>query len=173
MKQSALFAFLFSVSVLAAADAPQAQVDRGRELFLHSSKGMACATCHQLEGKGTAVGPDLMQLAAVVGPRAMMITIRMTMTAYVQEVKLQSGRTFPGIPKEKHADMVEIYDVSQKPPMLEKFHASDIKSMNQNSKWTHPPTSAGYSDEELADIISYLKFAGTGKAQAVSPGELK
>lgn len=129
MKRSALFAFLFSVSVLAAAEAPQAQVDRGRELFLHSSKGMACATCHQLEGKGTAVGPDLVQLASVVGPRAMVITIKMTMTAYVQEVKLHSGRTFPGIPKEKHADVVEIYDVSQKPPMLEKFHSADIKSM--------------------------------------------
>ena len=31
-----------------------AQATRGRELFLHSPKGTACATCHLVDGQGTA-----------------------------------------------------------------------------------------------------------------------
>jgi mono/diheme cytochrome c family protein len=51
-----------AAAVLFAAAGPKEQIDRGRELFLHSEKGTACATCHVLEGQGTAVGPDLTRL---------------------------------------------------------------------------------------------------------------
>ena len=44
--------------------------------------------------------------------------------------------------------------------------------MTANTKWTHPPASAGYTDTELADIIAYLKFASTGVVKDVSVGEL-
>jgi len=39
--------------------APAAQVQRGRELFEKSPKGIPCGTCHSLAGVGMAVGPDL------------------------------------------------------------------------------------------------------------------
>ena len=42
------------------------QVERGRELFLNSPKGIPCATCHTMAGLGNAVGPDLKPLASVV-----------------------------------------------------------------------------------------------------------
>ena len=48
--------FLF----LAQAGAPT-QVDRGEALFMDATRG--CATCHSLKGKGTAVGPDLKDIA--------------------------------------------------------------------------------------------------------------
>src|ERR1041384_5282437 len=77
-----------------------AQATRGKQLFLHSTKGQACGTCHEVGGVGTAIGPDLKKLGSVVGPRGLVSTIQMSMTAYVQEYKVKDVGTFPGIQKE-------------------------------------------------------------------------
>ena len=45
--------------------------------------------------------------------------------------------------------------------------------MTQNAKWAHPPSSTGYTPEELSDIIAYLKFVSTGTAKEVTVGELR
>jgi len=174
MKQTPLFVFLLCSSslTLMGADAPTAQTQRGQELFLHSPKGLACATCHSLQGNGNSIGPDLTRLASVVGPKGLVMTIQMTMTAYVQEVALQNGRTFPGIQKSKEGDLVEIYDLSKTPAVLLKLKSSDVASMKPNTKWSHPPTSAGYTPDELADIIAYLKFVATGVAKEVKTSDL-
>jgi putative heme-binding domain-containing protein len=156
-----------------ALDAPTAQIDRGRDLFLHSSKGLACATCHSLEGRGVAVGPDLTRLAGVIGPRGLVMTIQMSMTAYVQQIELRNGRSFPGIQKEKEGDLLTIFDLSQTPAVERKVKSGDVASMKPNSKWTHPPASAGYTDQELADIVAYLKFVATGAVKEVGVNELR
>ena len=172
MKRSLLCVVLLGGSALLAADAPNAQIDRGRQWFLHSTKGLACATCHSLEGNGNSIGPDLTRLASVVGPRGLVMTIEMTMTAYVQRVELRNGREFPGIQKQKDGDILEIYDLSKTPAVLLKVKSADVASMKGNTNWTHPPTSAGYLPNELADIIAYLKFVSTGVAKEVTVDEL-
>lgn len=149
---------VFSV---ASAQTP-AQAQRGRELFEKSSKGTACATCHQLKGVGTAVGPDLTKLASVVGSHGLVKTIQMQSTEYVQEVKTSDGKTFPGIQKQKQGEELQIWDLSQTPPTLRTLASKEVASMSREAKWKHPPTSAGYTSQELADIIGYLKWAATG-----------
>src|SRR5437762_2913193 len=100
MRQSFQIAcgLLLSLHLAGAADqAPQTpQVERGREIFLHSSKGTACGTCHSMAGVGTAVGPNLSTLASTVGPRGLVMTFKMTNYAYVKDFKIP-GETFPGI----------------------------------------------------------------------------
>ena len=150
-----------------------AQVERGRQLFARVTKGTACASCHSMEGVGTAVGPDLKKLAGVIGPRGLATTIQMTMTCYVQEVTLKSGRTFPGMEKSKANGVVEMWDLSKFPANLVTVKESEIVSQKTNSTWGHPPTTAGYTDQELADIIGYLKAASTGTAKTVTPEELQ
>jgi hypothetical protein len=176
MRLRLLCIFLVTGAWLLAADAPNNapndQIGRGRQWFLHSSKGLACATCHSLEGNGTAIGPDLTRLAGAIGPRGLVMTIQMTMTAYVQQIGLRNGHSFPGIQKAKNGDELELYDLSRKPPVLVKLNATEVTSMTQNTKWTHPPTSAGYTDAELADIIAYLKFVATGVAKEVTVADL-
>jgi len=171
MKRSLLCISLLCASRMLAGDAPSTQIQRGRELFLNSPKGLACATCHSLEGHGNSIGPDLTRLASVVGPRGLVMTIRMSMTAYVQEVSA-NGRTFPGIQKQKDGDILQIYDLSKVPAVLLELKSGDVSSMKPNTKWTHPPTSAGYTDEELADLIAYLKYAATGVAGEVAVKDL-
>jgi putative heme-binding domain-containing protein len=149
-----------------------AQATRGREQFLHSAKGTACATCHLVDGQGTAVGPDLTDIGSVVGPHGLVGTIKMSMTAYVQEVQTKTNGTFPGIQKQKDGDTLQIWDLSLTPPVLRTLQSSDVTSMKQNDKWKHPPTGAGYTQQELADIIAYLKWAATGSITEVKPSDL-
>ena len=176
MKQTLFCALLlagFTVALpLFAADAPTEQTQRGKELFLHSPKGLACATCHSLEGNGNAIGPDLTRLASVVGPKGLVMTIQMSMTAYVQQIELQNGRSFPGIQKSKEGDILEVYDLSKTPAVLLHLKSSDVASMKPNTAWSHPPTSAGYTPQEFADIIAYLKFASNGVAKEVKVTDL-
>jgi cytochrome c553 len=173
-------AVLFTLSVLVALGATTAadkkpitpQAQRGRDLFTNSPKGTPCGTCHFMDGAGTAVGPDLSKLASVVGPRGLVMTIQMSMTAYVQEVKTHTG-SFPGIQKEKNGDALQIWDLSKTPPVLLTLQSSDIASMKQNEKWKHPPTQAGYTSQELADIIAFLKWASNGSTKEVTPADVE
>ena len=148
------------------------QAERGRELFLKSPKGTACQTCHSLVGLGTAVGPDLSKLASVIGPRGLVTAIQMTVTAYVQNVKV-SGGTFPGIQKQKQGDEIEIWDLGQTPPALRKLTSKQIVSMTQNRNWKHPPASAGYTSQELADLIGFLKWAATGSQKEIKVADIE
>jgi hypothetical protein len=148
------------------------QVDRGHHFFLESPKGLPCATCHSIDGEGRATGPNLTRLASVVGPRGLMRTIEMTRTVYVQEVKTSDGRTFPGIQQGVADNLIQMWDLSQTPPVLLQLKLGDIVSMKENKTWRHPPASAGYTLQELADIIGFLKYAATGDQLEVMPGDL-
>jgi hypothetical protein len=148
------------------------QAERGKELFLHTTKGTACGTCHEVGGVGTAIGPDLKKLASVVGPRGLVSTIQMSMTAYVQEYKIKDVGTFPGIQKEGSSG-AQIWDLSKMPPELHDVKPGDISSQKQNEKWKHPPAAAGYSGQELADLIGWLKWAATGSTKEVKPDEIE
>ena len=148
------------------------QVERGRDLFQNSPKGTPCATCHTMAGLGTAIGPDLKALASVVPPRGMVMAIKMDMTQNVQEVKTAAG-SFPGVLKLKEGDEVQLWDLSQMPPVLRKLTAKEIVSMARSEKWGHPPTSAGYTSQELADIIGFLKWAANGSVKEVKVDDVE
>lgn len=158
------FAFISAVALqlAPAQDKRPAQVQRGQELFEKSPKGIACATCHRVKGIGTAVGPDLLTLAGVVGSHGLVKTIQMNSTEYVQEVKMADGKVFPGIQKQKQGDELQIWDLSQNPPVLKTMASKEVTSMVRETRWKHPPTTAGYNSQELADIIGFLKFAANG-----------
>ena len=170
---SALLAGVFAVG-LWSQNKPETsvQVDRGHRFFLESPKGLPCATCHSINGEGRATGPDLTRLASVISPRGLMKTIEMTRTVYVQEVQTADGRNFPGIQQGIAGSMVRMWDLSRTPPVLLELKLGDIVSMKENKMWRHPPASAGYTLQELADIIGFLKNAATGDQREIMPGDL-
>ncbi len=165
MMRLALLLSAFSL-VLAAADQPKeltAQAKRGQTLFRSSEKG-ACTTCHQLEGVGTPAGPDLSKTASALPPRALAMAIRATMTVYVVEAKPKGGSPFPAM----KTDDGNYWDLSQNPPELKKFAKGEVDS-SQNTKWKHPPAGHGYSNEQLADVIAYLRVIGANDRKEVDP----
>ena len=151
---------------------PTAQTQRGRELFLKSPKGIACGTCHTMAGVGTAVGPDLAKMASLATPGGLLAVIQMETTSNVQEVKTAAG-SFPGIQKQKQGDEFEIWDLSQTPPVLRKLTSKDIISMTRDQHWKHPPTTAEYTSQELADIVGFLKWAATGSQRGIKVADIE
>jgi mono/diheme cytochrome c family protein len=175
------FFFAFAALALAASlqlataqqkQPPTPQTQRGRDLFLKSPKGIACGTCHTMAGLGTAVGPDLTRMASLATPRGLVAVIQMETTSNVQDVKTAAG-TFPGIQKQKQGDEFEIWDLSQTPPVLRKLTSKDILSMDRDQHWKHPPATADYTSQELADIVGFLRWAATGSQREIKAAEIE
>jgi len=146
--------------------APTPQIERGRELFTNAKKGVACKTCHSLAGIGTAIGPNLTNMASNGSVHSIVMTMHMTMTEHVYRVKTAVS-SFPGILHQKYGDRVEYYDLSQIPPVLRTLSFNQIISTERDEKWRHPPAMANYTAQELADVIAFLKFAATGSQQEI------
>jgi len=164
--------FLASVS-LAGQDKqpPTPQIQRGHDLFVKSPKGLACATCHRMGGEGTAIGPDLTTMGSMGTPHVIVMTMRMTMTNYVQSFKT-TGRTFPGMLKEKLADgSSAIWDLSTMPPELRTVPAKDLIKADRDQTWKHPPASVDYTPQELADLVGFLHWAAAGSQKEVRAEE--
>jgi hypothetical protein len=157
---------------LAAEVKPPAQAARGQAFFFDESNAKRCGSCHALAHQGTAVGPDLGRLARL-NPRAIVSAIRGTRTAYVQNVRLKSGNDFPGMPAAKDDTTVQFYDLSVTPPALRKLDRGEIGSIGDNTLWKHPPESAGYTGQQLADVIAYIKWASYGDTKRVSPEDME
>lgn len=150
---------------------PTEQTKRGLSLFVKSPKGTACATCHQLAGYGTAIGPDLTTMGSMGTPHVIVMTMRMTMTNYVQSFKTAEGAV-PGMLKEKNKDETQFWDLSQMPPALKKLPNPQIVSVERDQTWKHPPASVDYTPQEFADLIGFLHWAATGTAKEVKASEV-
>jgi mono/diheme cytochrome c family protein len=158
------------VMFLAQAAAVPSQTERGEVLFLDAQQG--CASCHMLKGKGTAVGPDLNGIGRLA-PQAIAMAARSTVTQYVQVVKLKSGGSFPAMAGKKDEKSVVLFDLSKNPPEKKEVAPSDIASMNSNDVWKHPPAANKIGNEQLADIVAYIKYAATGSKKAVDPADVR
>ena len=159
-----------SVLLFLQASAADKQIDRGQTLFFADGQ---CGTCHALKGHGTAVGPDLRNLGKV-GVRALVTAIRATRTEYVETIKLKEGDAFPAM-KAASADAatLEYYDLSKMPPELRKFAPADVQSKTDNSTWKHPPSVGSYTNEQIADIVAFVRWAATGSRKAVDPSDVE
>ena len=161
---------MFWVVLLWAQSAAQQQVQRGEALFVESTRG--CATCHALKGHGTAVGPDLSAIGRL-SPQAIVTAVRSSITQYVQEIKLKSGTSFPGIPAGKDRATHQFYDLSKMPPDLRTIDPSELQSATAQDRWKHPPSVAGYTPLQMADIVAYIRYAVTGRAAAVDAEDVE
>jgi putative heme-binding domain-containing protein len=168
--RSAIIIVGFAGALLAADMTEQAK--RGSELFFRTTKGLPCATCHQLEGKGTPAGPDLKNIA-VATPRGMVMAILSTRTAYVQQVEMKNGKRYTVIQHQETPDSIIYYDLGGKTPVEVTLKKADIARKRDNATWMHPPESVGYTSQELADVIAYIKFICRGSTDTVTAAEVK
>jgi cytochrome c2 len=174
--QKALYFLMVSALSLPAVQAqdkaaPTPQIERGRELFTNAKKGVACKTCHQLGGIGTAIGPNLTNMASNGSVHSIVMTMHMTMTEHVVLVKTKTN-SFPGILKQQYSDRFEYYDLSVIPPVLRTLYGNQIISAERDEKWRHPPAMANYTAQELADVIAFLKYTTTGSQHEIAVADV-
>lgn len=158
-----------SVLLFMQASVADKQIERGQTLFFADA---GCGTCHALKGKGTAVGPDLRNLGKV-GVRALVTAIRASRTEYVETIKLKEGDPFPAMKVSADANEMQYYDLSKTPPELRKFPPASVESKSDNSIWKHPPSVGNYTNDQVADIVAFIRWAATGSRKAVDPSDVE
>src|SRR5437763_16134111 len=92
------------LALLRAQAAVPTQIDRGEALFYDAARG--CGSCHALKGKGTAVGPDLMDITRL-SLRAIPMAFSSTSPLYVQVIMCASVHSSPGTTPD-HKSTLEI-----------------------------------------------------------------
>jgi mono/diheme cytochrome c family protein len=153
----------------AQAASSQTQVERGEALFLEAGKG--CGSCHALKGKGTAVGPDLSGIGRLA-PQAIAMAARSSVTQYVEVIKPKEGESFPGYTVSTEGKNVTVFDLSKNPPEKKVLTVGEFTKAG-NDKWKHPPAEAKIGNEQLADIVAYIRYAASGSKKAVDPTEVQ
>ncbi len=48
-----------------------------------------------------------------------------------------------------------------------------IYAIHDNGTWKHPPESTGYTKEQIADVIAFIRFVAYGDTKGVDPAALK
>lgn len=87
---------------------------------------------------------------------------------------MKGGDPFPGM-KVQSTDpaAVQYYDLSKAQPELRKFAPGDAQSKPENSTWRHPPSTGGYTNQQIADIVAYIRWAAAGDRKAVDPSDVE
>ena len=160
---------MFWILLFLAQGAAPTQLERGEALFNDTAKG--CVSCHSLKGKGTAVGPDLKGVSRL-SPKGIAMAVRSTVTQYVQTAKLKSGDTFPAMTGPAEGDNLTIFNLSKMPPEKTTVPKGDV-SFSANAGWRHPPSAAKFTDEQMADLVAYVRFAGANNRQPVDPADVQ
>ncbi|MFO0937277.1 MAG: c-type cytochrome [Gemmataceae bacterium] len=131
--------------------------ERGRELFMNERN--QCSKCHQMEGKGIAVGPDLSKIAkdqtremlleSIIDPSR---RIDAKYQSYV--LKTEDGRTLTGVIMKKDAQGVTIRDAEGKDTTIVNDNITSLKP----SPMSLMPTGlvSDMTPQQAADLLAYL-----------------
>lgn len=147
------------------------QASRGADIFFDQTRSAACAFCHSYGGKGGLVGPDLFAVAAQT-PAAIYQSIVSPASATVGFVGIavtgKDGRRVVGIKHDQDDRQVGIFDLSSTPPVLRTFYIADGVTTEIATGPLYRHDVSGYSKNEIADLIAFLKSAGSGQEKAVT-----
>ena len=131
---------------------PPPGIQRGRELFFDAARIASCGSCHELDGWGMAVGPDLM--AASLKDTAALRAVRQTR---VKTARPKAEPPFPALPVEQAKEEVSVYDLTGPLPVLRVFPAAEV-TLADGATWSHAAATRIYPDSELASILAYLRW---------------
>ncbi|HLK61920.1 MAG TPA: c-type cytochrome [Bryobacteraceae bacterium] len=152
-----LVAFVMTLrgSPSAAAPAPAAppkaltpEAKAGRALFFDAARTGNCGTCHELDGWGVAIGPDL----------ATIKDLRDVPVRHVVTARPTGGDVpFPALVAERTDTRIRVYDLSASIPVLRTFAPSRVV-IEPSTSWRHEQMMHAYTANELQTIATYLRL---------------
>lgn len=135
-----------------------ADANRGREIFFRKD-APGCYNCHVLENKGTAVGPDLSDVALRANAGQLTESILEPSKVIIEGfqptlVKTQNGKVISGIVKEDADEVLVIYEAGGKATEIRKALITMRKTLNVSFM----PDNFGemLKPQEAADLVAYL-----------------
>src|SRR5262249_11998894 len=123
-----------AASAAAPAVAPRAltpQAREGRALFFDAARTSACGSCHELDGWGVPVGPDL----AALNPDRLNDLCEVT-TKNVVTARPIGEAAFPALVVERTDAKVRLYDLTATIPVLRTFAARRV-TIEPGTSWRH------------------------------------
>jgi hypothetical protein len=124
--------------------------EKGRGLFFDAVRMGGCGKCHELEDRGSAVGPDLRKSTAESFQELRAVSHRRAVTA-----EPVGEGAFPALVLEQTQERIRIFDLSAALPVLRTFAPAQVRVSNRNT-WSHAAAVENYSDTELVAISAYL-----------------
>jgi len=165
-----------AAATVAAAVPLNAQESHGKELFHDETRPTPCGACHSVQDLGGLIGADL----ATIGRKspkeiaAAFLHPAPGNPAYpAVTVTTKAGAKFSGVELQSPAGTIRLFDLGTAPPVLRSFYKSEgatAEPLDKTILYKH--TLAGYSRQDLADLIAYLKAAGGDPTKSVSPKDL-
>jgi mono/diheme cytochrome c family protein len=126
---------------------------QGRALFFDAARTGACGSCHELDGWGVPVGPDLAAL-----PPGRFTDLRGVAAHVVVTARPKGGEPpFPALFVERTEARVRVYDLTAGLPVLRTFAAGQIV-LEPGSSWRHEQAARIYTNGELETIAVYLRW---------------
>ncbi|MGH9326110.1 MAG: PQQ-binding-like beta-propeller repeat protein [Terriglobia bacterium] len=149
----ALAAFVHALNSPAAESAVPGDRAAGEAYFFGAGK---CSSCHMVDGRGSAVGPDLSDVAneltldelreSLLAPSA-----RITPGYEMVTVDLRDGKTVRGFARSRSNFEIVVQDLKGQFHLLEN---NQISAVQQGKESLMPPAKA--SAKELQNLIAYL-----------------
>ena len=149
----ALAATIASWNVVAASAGVPGDAAAGREYFFGKGR---CAACHLAQGEGTAIGPDLSDIASTLTVHEIRDALlrpdeRIAPGYGVVSVRLRDGRTLRGFARSRSSFDLAVQDLSGAFHTLSLDHVASIT----DEKTSHMAAVKATADE-LRDVIAYL-----------------
>ncbi len=135
---------------------------RGKFLFFDLTRMQRCAVCHEMDGLGTAVGPNLAIAAQSKTSEELTRDIlepHATIAYGFEQLQLtlNSGERIEGVLADESEGVVQVFDAASVPPPLRSVRKTDLRSQRTVSRSSMPEDLATvYTGDELAAIVAYL-----------------
>ena len=160
-----LAALIHSLNSPAAQNTPAGDGKAGEQFFF--GKGQ-CASCHMVDGRGSAVGPDLSDIA----PRMTINEIRSSLLQpsasitpgyQMVTVRLHDGTTLHGFARSRSNYEIVLQDLKGQFHLL---HDDEISAISEDQQSEMPPVKA--SPAELQNLLAFLSTLTGVKPGAAS-----
>ena len=138
--------------------------EKGRALFFDAVRMGGCGKCHELDGRGSPVGPNLRALAPerLRNLHALAQTQAQTRVVTAHPVDEDA---FPAVVAEQTPERIRVYDLSPPLPVLRTFQPERVR-ITPGSAWSHAKAAQIYSEGDLEALASYLTWlVGTQPAK--------
>ena len=125
---------------------------KGRALFFDAVRMGGCGKCHELDDRGSPVGPELSALAP-----SQLHNLRAASRTRVVTATPVDEAPFPAIVVEQTPERIRVYDLNSLLPVLRTFQPAKVR-ITPGSAWSHATAVQNYSETDLEAIFGYLTW---------------